>query len=156
MRLRISLILFFLFSGLKIYAQDISTAWEYFLKEKYNIADRILNSLLKEGVNSPEVYYLKGLILSRRGDFSQARSYFEKLNFYGVRWSQFSLILRADTFLQEGKLKEAKTLYQTFLTRYPESEYIPEVLYKYAHILRKEGSWEEARTYLRKVGNKYP
>ncbi len=138
------------------FAQELSTAWEYFLKGRYNISERIVNSLLEEKNFSPDVYYLKALILLRTGDFERARIYFEKLSFYGKNWSEISLISQADSFFQQGKLSQAKSIYQTFLKRYPHSSYLPEVLYKYAQILRKEGSWEEAKTYFRKVVNDWP
>jgi len=139
-----------------IFAQDISTAWEYFLKGKYNIADRIVNSLLEEKATSPDLYYLKALILCRTGDFVRARNYLEKLNFYGAEWAKCALVARGDSFFQEGKLKQAKEIYHTFLKRYPYSNYTPEVIYKYAQILRKEGRWKEAKAYLRQVTNDYP
>jgi len=138
------------------FAQELSTAWEYFLKERYNISERIVNSLLEEKNASPDIYYLKALILLRTGDYEHARIYFEKLSFYGKDWSEISLIAQADAFFYQGKLSQAKNIYQTFLKRYSYSSYLPEVLYKYAQILRKEGLWEEAKTYFRKVVNNWP
>jgi len=137
-------------------ADEFDEAWIYFLNGKYNISERIVDTLLKNQNSSPKIYYLKALLLSKGMRFEKSRSYFEKLSFYGGRWKEYALSGNADTFFLEGKFKKADMLYSAFLNKYPQSGLKSEVMYKYALCLRKEGKWDAAREYFDKLVRKYP
>ncbi|MDP8233264.1 MAG: SPOR domain-containing protein [Candidatus Saelkia tenebricola] len=138
------------------YADKFEDAWVYFLNEKYNISERIVDSLLQSQNNSPKIYYLKALLLSKRLRFEESRVYFEKLSFYEGKWKGYALSGNADTFFLEGKFEKACLLYSTFLNRFPSSDLTSEAIYKYALCLRKEGNWSQAREYFDRLVKKYP
>ena len=137
-------------------ADELDEAWVYFLNGKYNISERIVDSLLKNQNSSPKIYYLKALLLSKRMSFEESRSYFEKLSFYSGIWKEYALSGNADTFFLEGEFKKASLLYSAFLNEYSFSELTSEVMYKYALCLRKAGEWDAAEEYFDKLVKKYP
>lgn len=154
--LKISFLILILGGLNSLSADELEEAWAYFLKEKYNISENILDGLLKQGEHTPEVYYLKALLLLKRMRVESARRYFEELSFYGGKWAEYAFIGKADSYFLERKFKEASRLYSTFLKRYPYSDHLPEALYKYSLCLRKQGLWNEARESLQKLAREYP
>ncbi|MDP8215990.1 MAG: tetratricopeptide repeat protein [Candidatus Kaelpia imicola] len=137
-------------------AEDFNDAWAYFLKERYNISERIVDRYLKSGESSPEYLYLKSLLLIKRSRFEDARIYCGKLSKFGGKWSEYAFLGQADTFFLSGKFDDADILYNTFMERFPRSEIISDAMYKYGLCLRKQGRWEEARESFNLLIKRYP
>ncbi len=138
------------------FCDDLDDAWVYFLNEKYNLAERVVDANLSEGKMSQHIYYLKALILEKRGSFAEAQKYFDKLSLYGGVWSEYALMGRADTYFLGADFKKAETLYASFLSRYPDSDLISDIIYKYGLTLRKEGEWMKAKEYFERIVKSYP
>ena len=138
------------------FAEDFNDAWVYFLKEKYNVSERIVDRYLKSGESSPEYIYLKSLLLTKRSRFEDARIYCDKLSNFGGKWSEYALLGRADTFFLSGNFDDADILYDTFMERFPRSDIISDVIYKRGLCLRKQGCWEEAKKNFNLLINRYP
>ncbi|MDP8253877.1 MAG: SPOR domain-containing protein [Candidatus Kaelpia aquatica] len=138
------------------FAEDFNDAWVYFLKERYNVSERIVDKYLKSGESSPEYLYLKSLLLTKRSSFEDARIYCDKLSRFGGKWSEYALLGQADTFFLSGKFDDADILYNTFMERFSRSEIISNAMYKYGLCLRKQGRWEDARGNFNLLVNRYP
>ncbi len=137
-------------------AEDFNDAWVYFLRERYNVSERIVDRYLKNKESSPEYLYLKSLLLMKRSSFEEARIYSDKLTKFGGKWSEYALLGRADTYFLSGQFCDADTLYTTFMDRFPRSEIMPDVLYKHGLSLRKQGYWKEARESFSLLIERYP
>lgn len=148
--------LIFIFITIPVLADELNQAWEYFLREKYHFSERIVDVCLKEGTTSPEIYYLKALLLLKTAQLEEARRYFGKLSFYGGKWSGYALVGEADSFFLNGEFERAESVYSNFLKRYPGSDFVPEIIYKYALCLSKQGAWQEAKYSLQNLIKNYP
>ena len=149
-------IILFSLASIVFAAEDFNDAWVYFLKEKYNVSERIVDRYLKSKESVPEYLYLKSLLLMKRSRFEDVRAYCDKLSMFGGKWGEYALIGRADTFFLSGKFCDADILYDTFISRFPRSEMISDVVYKHGLCFRKQGSWSKARESFDLLIDRYP
>ena len=126
------------------------------MSEDYNIAERITDSYLSRGQIKPEYIYLKAMLLAKRQRFEDARAYFERLSNYGGRWAEYAETGKGDTYFLAGDFRSAEIIYGNFLKSYPRSDTAPDVIYRYALCLRKQGSWPEAKKALTDLTARYP
>jgi tetratricopeptide (TPR) repeat protein len=151
------IILLFLVFNFNALALDRNQIWILYLKGNYNQAELLINdSLLEDKYFEPELYYMKAQILMKRGKFNEARNFCDKLLQTSNKWREYGLMGLGDSYFLEGKFKKAESIYQTFLKRFPESNFMPFVLYKLASVLRKQGKWEKSKSYFRKLIQNFP
>jgi len=103
-----------------------------------------------EGVNLPDAYFLKGLVLFARGNYREAAYYFEK-----VKNAPKGLLWLAHSYYNLGDYGRAKELYLEFIRRYPNDPRVGDAYMGLVNIYLNAGDTSLAR-YLSGVAEKFP
>jgi outer membrane protein assembly factor BamD (BamD/ComL family) len=132
-----------------------------FLKEDYDGAIRECNNLLTRTSRwdwEDDAYYLKGLSFLKKGDPLSARLNFEKVlsKYHRSNLLEEASLGLADAYLLEGNFEHAITLYNDFLSRFPESPLLCLAYFRLGQSYQKKGEWLQAEKYLKRVGEDFP
>ena len=129
----------------------------YFSMEKYNEAIDLLEDFI-EGFSDnnllPQVYYLYGKCFFNKKDYLKAIDIFnttlEKFK-DDFSLSELLYIDISNTYLNMSDFDMAKKTLETFLKKYPNSQYSPYVTLKIGEILEKQENFLDAEVYYKKV-----
>ncbi|MCM8773139.1 MAG: SPOR domain-containing protein [Candidatus Omnitrophica bacterium] len=138
------------------HADTLSKVKESYLRGEYNEAKFFCLDELKNNLNA-NILYFAGIICTKLGEFSEARSYFRRIlqDFKDSKVYEHALIKLADTYFLEGNWERSEGLYKDILNRYPHINYKPRVYLRLAQVSAKRGNWEDKNKYLKILRENY-
>ena len=109
-------------------------------------------------VSYQKAYYYYALSNLKLSNYEEARSYLTMIKLRGKNVSFLDEIdiKIAESYLLEGKFQIARDLYQTFITNYPDSQFLSTVYYRIGKTSQKLGRFSEAQEWFTELETKYP
>ena len=111
----------------------------FYQKKDLNSAQKYL-SIYKKHTKSyfnPIVNYAEGKLLEEKKEFNKAISFYEKSLKKFKPLDHYLYLDIARLFEKQGDLQKAKKYYQTFLSEFPQSEFVALVKYKLSKLNNK-------------------
>ncbi|MCM8823286.1 MAG: SPOR domain-containing protein [Candidatus Omnitrophica bacterium] len=139
-----------------LYPDTLSKVKEAYLRGEYNEAKFLCLDELRNNLNANTLYFA-GIICTKLGEFSEARSYFRRIlqDFKDSKLYEQTLIKLADTYFLEGNWERSEGLYKDILNRYPHINYKPLVYLRLAQVSAKKGNWDDKNKYLKIIKENY-
>ncbi len=105
--------------------KDLTLAREHYERREYGAAERYLLEVLAHAENFADVYNMLGVIQHDKGDFQEARRYFEKAVEINPNYTEAALNL-AVTYNDLGLYAEARTAYADMRDRAQSESRLPD------------------------------
>lgn len=136
----------------------LSAAQQAFNDGFSDVATRYLEDFLNKFPESPDLPTAK-LLLGQcdflRGEYDKALELFEGLS---QETSQRDEILfwRGETYLKQNRLEQAQQDYQSVITNFPQSPYVPQVYYSLAWSYFQQKNFDQAKKFFSRLIVRFP
>ena len=130
----------------------------YFVRGDYEDTVREGVKILETSQEKDKIFYMIGTSLNKLGRYDLARKNFGTLidAFPRSDFTPLSQLGIADSYYLGGDYKAASSEYEKYVTKYPMSQGSATAYFRIAKCAQKEGRWQEARNYYRKVMSDFP
>ncbi|RMD86541.1 MAG: outer membrane protein assembly factor BamD, partial [Calditrichaeota bacterium] len=128
----------------------------YFEQKSYSHALREINAImniLNEGIEDPRVYWYRGLVFERLGQWREAESNFQQLveKFPHDKLSAAAYFKLGNLAYMQGFLEKSLEMFQKSLTNNEDSDLIFKAFIQLGTIQAEKGNFDEALAYLLKA-----
>jgi len=147
-----------LFCGISLSSARAETVEQYFVTGDYEDTVREGVKLLGTSQEKDKLFYMIGTSLNKLGRYDLARKNFGTLidTFPRSDFAPLAQLGIADSYYLGGDYKNAVSEYEKYITKYPGSQGAATAYFRIAKCAQKEGRWQEARNYYRKVKSDFP
>ena len=123
--------------------------------EVIQIAEKYLN---KTTIDKGRILYLLAEAYIGTSNLPKARATLRSLykQFPGSEYAKKATLRIGDTYYLESHYRQAKKVYDYFLTQYRDDSYLPSVYLKLAYCEEKLGNWTAKRSYMDAIARQFP
>jgi len=136
----------------------LSAAQQAFNDGFSEVATKYLEDFLDKFPQSPELPAAK-LLLGQcdflRGEYGKALLLFEELSQQADKRDEI-LFWRGETFLKENRLPEARHDYDSVISVFPQSAYVPQAIYSLGWSFFQEKKFDQAKIYFFRLKTQFP